>query len=133
MGILRDVRRGVEALERIATGISAAARSHETNLPSLQRLEELERTRGLWEAEVEGILQKAEGKLKAAANSEARTRTMKKSYEEFLDPFGDDREEVEEAIQESDAEPGYAEELQPVRLGVEAESKKAYATRMKFS
>jgi len=133
MGVLRDFRRGVDALERIASGLHGAVRAVHENETSTLRLEELERSRVLWEADVEGMLQKAEGKLKAANNSEARERTMRKAYENELDPFDEDREELEAAIQDRDAEASYAEEVQPVRLGVETISKKQQALRMKFS
>jgi len=133
MGVLRDFRRAVDALERIASGLNGAVRALHENSPATERLEELERSRALWEADVEGMLQKAEGKLKAAANSEARERTMRKAYENELDPFGEDREELQEAFQEGDAEIGYPEEVLPVRMGVEAISKKQQALRMKFS
>ena len=133
MGVLKDFRQAVEALERIAAAVNGAVRSIHENQPSTERLEELERTRAMWEAEVEGILAKAEGKLKAAANSEARERTMRKAYENALDPFGDDSEALEAAIQDRDAEASYAEEVQPVHVDMEELSPKAYAQRLKFS
>jgi len=39
-----------------------------------QRLDELERSRALWEAEVEGLLQKAEGERRQARSAEERAR-----------------------------------------------------------
>jgi len=133
MGVLKDFRRATDALERIAAGLSGSLRAIQANEPSMERLMELERSRGLWEAEVEGILAKAEGKLKAAANAEARTRTMVKSYENELDPFDDEGGEIEARVQEDDAEVSYQEEVLPLHPGMAVESKKAYATRMKFS
>jgi len=133
MGVLKDFRRSTDALERIAAGFAAAARRLEDTSSLTERIQDLERTRGLWEADVEGLLQKAEGKLKAAANAEARERTMQKAHQNESDPFPDDSEEGEAAIQESDVEAGYPEEVLPLRVGVETESKKAYAIRAKFS
>jgi len=133
MGVLKDFRRATDALERIATALNGALRANQASELPLERLLELERSRSLWEADVEGILAKAEGKLKAAANAEARERTMVKSYENELDPFSDDSEELQERIPPVDAEVSYQEEVQPMHLGVAPESKKAYALRAKFS
>lgn len=130
--VLEDFRGIRQALERISVSLSAAARNHEEREPLLHRLNELERTRGLWEAQVEGLLAKAEGKLKAAANAEARERTMQKRYEADFDPFGPHGEEEGPAVPEDDAEVGYPEEVQPVHLGVEAESPRQLRLRYKF-
>ncbi len=133
MGVLKDFRRAADALERIAAGLSGSLQAIRANEPSMERLQDLERSRGLWEAEVEGILAKAEGKLKAAANAEARTRTMVKSYENDLDPFGEDRVEIPERLPEVDADGFLAEEVLPMPESVAVESKKQYALRAKFS
>ncbi len=133
MGVLSDFRRSVDALERIATALSSSLRAaHENRLP-LERLDELERSRILWEAEAEGLLQKAEGKLKAAANAEARTRTMARNYESDADPFVDDREEVAAPLPEGDAPVSDPEGMHFLPVGVAPESKKQYALRHKFS
>jgi len=133
MGILKDFRRAVDALERVAASISAAARAQTDNSQLSERLSDLERGRTMWEADVEGLLQKAEGKLRAAANAEARERTMQKFNEDELDPFGEDSDEIQERVPEEDVEPSYPEEVQPLPVGMEAESRKAYALRMKYS
>lgn len=133
MRVLEDFRRAVDALENISLGLTASLRAIQQNEPSMERLQGLERSRALWEAEVEGMLAKAEGKLKAAANAEARTRTMAKAYENEIDPFDADREQGEDRLSPEDVEPRYAEEVQPLHMGMEAESKKAYALRAKFS
>jgi len=76
---------------------------------------------------------KAEGKLHAASNAEARTRTMKKSYEE--DIFADsDSEgvEVPAGIPPGDDEAIAESEVLPVPLAL-ALNDKTYATRAKFS
>ena len=133
MAVLRDFRRAVDALERIATGLEFATRALADNAPSLERLQELERTRALWEADVEALLMKAEGKLKAAANSEARERTMRKSYEADLDPFDEESDESEMRVPDFDATAGEEEEVLPVRVAVAPESKKAVALRAKWA
>jgi len=131
--VLSDFRRAADALERIATSLSAAARNHEEREPLLLRLNELERTRALWEADIEATLMKAEGKLKAAANSEARERTMQKRYETDFDPFDFDSEEEGAPVPEDDAETGFEEGVQPLHLGVETIAPKQLALRYKFS
>ena len=131
MAILADFRRAADALERLAAGMSAAQRERVEVGPLAERLADLERGRAMWEADVEGLLAKAEGKLKAAANAEARERTMQKSYEADLDPFGDSSDEVEEIIPIGDAEAGEEERVQPVRVDV-APDYKALALSRKF-
>jgi len=82
-----------------------------------------------------GLVAKAEGKLKASNNAEARTRTMQKSYEAYADDLDEDRAPQIEAqplfIPEGDGAAGEAA-LQPLRVGVETNNK-AHPTRMKWS
>lgn len=132
MSILRDFRRAADAIERVAATLMAAANRHEDTAALTARLDELERERTMWQADVEALLMKAEGKLKAAANAEARERTMQKRADD-IDPFSDPGEEIQAPIQESDAALGYPEEVLPLRMDVAPESKKASALRYKFS
>lgn len=103
--------------------------------PAIERLEALELSRHQWEAMCEGLLQKAEGKLKAANNAEARERANKKSYEHLIDPLAEVGDEPEAPhgtlVLGDDASPGEAERLSALRLGV-APTGKALATRAKF-
>ncbi len=131
LGLFRDFRRAADALERLAAGMSAAQRERLDTAPVFERLHELEQSRSLWEAEVEGILAKAEGKLKAAANSEARERTMRKSREADIDPFNIDSEEVEGGLPAEDAWLSHPQEVQPVRVDV-APDYKTLALSRKF-
>jgi len=133
MGVLKDFRRATDALERIATALNGALRTTQASTLPMERLQELERSRSLWEADVEGLLQKAEGKLRAAANAEARERTMKDFHEDDADPFPPDSPEIEARVQDHDAENVFAEEVLPLPVGVAPESRKAFALRMKFS
>lgn len=135
MGILKNFRRAVDALERLAATQAQAVKSQ----PSERRLEELEQLvarleleRARWEAEMDGVLMKAEGKLQAANNSESRTRTMKKAYEKELDPFDPDSEEIETAVPAGDVPTGQEEEMYGVRMGVAPRNSKALATRAKW-
>jgi len=132
MSVLRDFRRIADALERLAATQTRAVTVAEEAHPSEERLDDLELGRSRFEAEMEGLLMKAEGKLKAASNAEARERHQRKQYETDLDPFPDDREEVEPLDPPSYAQAGEEEEMQPVHMGLEKNSK-AYALRAKFS
>jgi len=102
--------------------------------PATERLEALELSRHQWEAMCEGLLQKAEGKLKAANNAEARERANKKSYEHLLDPLdevGEPEAPGRHPDSGNDAAASEAERLHALRLDV-APSPKALAQRAKF-
>jgi len=131
--ILSDFRRIGDALERLAATQTRLVRATEASQPAEQRLADLELSRSQFESDCEGLLMKAEGKLKAAANAEARERTMQKNYENGLDPFAEDSEEVAAPLSESDDETGDPEGMHVVHLGVAPKSKKAEAVRFKWS
>ena len=133
MGVLRDFRRIADSLERLAASVTAAASRQQDSVALTERIEDLERERALWEADVEGLLAKAEGKLKAASNAEARERTMQKRLGDESDPFLAAGEEIEATVPEGDVEVGDPEEVQPVHMGMETISAKEYALRAKFS
>jgi len=132
MAVLRDFRRIADALERLAAGQTAALQAAKEQAPSVARLDALELDRHQFEAEMEGLLLKAEGKLKAAANAEARERHQREKHDAEFDPFPDDREEGPERVPGVYADGSEEEELHPVHLGLEKNSK-AYALRAKFS
>ena len=99
----------------------------------VDRIEELELSRAKWEAELEGLLMKAESKLKASNNAEARTRVMKKSYESFADEGETEiAQEVFQHIPDGNVAPSRAEPLPAMHVDV-AQNDKAGAVRMKFS
>lgn len=100
--------------------------------PFEERLEDLERTRARWEAEMEAILLKADSTLKSASNAESRSRTMMKHAEKLADPLDFESEVVEAAVPEGYAPGGEEEELQPLPLDV-ALTPKEFALRAKFS
>ncbi len=133
MKVLSDFSRAADALQRIAASLTAAAGRQLDSEIVMERLMDLERQRTMWEADVEGLLAKAEGKLKAAANSEARERTMQRKREADFDPFGPYSEEEGEPVPENDAEVGYQEGLLPVPVGLEAVSPRQQRLRAKFS
>ncbi len=131
MGVFRDFRRAADAIERLAAGISTAQRERVDTGPLLERLVDLETSRAMWEAECEALLMKAEGKLKAAANSEARERTMQRNREADIDPFNHDGDEESEVIPRGYAPAGEEEGVPPVRVDV-ARDYKALALSRKF-
>ena len=95
------------------------------------RLEELERNRAHWEAQMEALILKADSTLKSASNAESRSRTMLRHAEKLSDPLDLEGEEVEEAVRPRDAQGGEEEGLQPLHLDV-ALSPKEIALRHKF-
>lgn len=81
------------------------------------RLDEIERTRALWEAELEGVLLQAQNKFRAARAAEERARHLAKSFASDEDGL----EELPEGIRElysGDGEGGEAEGVQPVHESV---------------
>jgi len=131
MGVLRDFRALTEAVNGLSEHIRQARAVQAKSNPSEARLEELERSRALFEADMEALLMKAEGKLQAANNAESRTRTMKKSYEKLVDPFDLDSEEVEAPVSGGYAPLGEEEGVQQLYMDV-APNNKTRALRAKF-
>jgi len=134
---LTEVMRGVSSrLEGIRVLLIEDLRLRSEAGTSSDRLEALELSRVLWEAEVEGTLAKAEGKLKAAANADARARTMSKHAEGLFDEFDPDREgsiqEGRDDVPEPDADPGEGQGVLPLRVGLEATDGKTLARNYKF-
>jgi len=135
--ILANFRRIAEALESVNYTLGLCIAAMREARPADERLEALELSRAQFEADVEGVLMKAQGKLKAAANAEARERTMKKAYEDRIDDFDSNsvhtlsEEEVAD-IRRRDAQGSQEEQVHPVHLDVAPVDKKAYALRAKF-
>lgn len=102
--------------------------------PAIARLEALELSRHQFEAQCEGLLQKAEGKFRAATNAEARERANKRSYEHLLsdlDEVGDPEAPAGRPRSADDVAPGETEGVPPLHLDV-APSVKTLAQRAKF-
>jgi len=133
--IFREFRRLIEAVEGLTGVLSQAAEREKSLGPALDRLTALEISRHQFNAEIEGLLLRAEGKLKAAANAEARERQLKKSYERDAEPFpeeGNGESPAErETLRGNDAAASEAERLQAMRLDV-APNNKALAQRAKW-
>jgi len=133
--VFREFRRLVDAVEGLARELAAIAEQQRELGPALDRVTSLETERHQFHAEIEGLLLRAEGKLKAAANAEARERQLKKSYERDADPFpteGNGDAPIErDPILANDAAAGEAERVQALRLDV-APNNKALAQRAKW-
>jgi len=104
--------------------------------PAIDRLEALELSRAHHEAEMQGLVLKAEGQYRAAFNAEARERTIKKSNERFTDPLDEPGETETPSegvyILKDDATPGEAEGVPPVRLALAPVDGKAAALARKW-
>lgn len=142
MTVFRVFRRFLAAADAINTELrglsvelSELCATLKAQGPTTERLEALELSRHQFEAMCEGLLQKAEGKLRAANNAEARERANKKSYEHLLDPFPEDGERPETPARDpdsgDDAPEREAERLHALRLDV-APNNKTLAQRAKF-
>ncbi len=113
----------IEAVMRLKVSVDALTAAQREAGPAEDRLEALELRQAMWEAEVEGLLMKAEGKLSASNNAENRTRTMKRTYEKFIDPLDPDFEEESTPVRADHAPPSQEEGVQRVRVDVAADYK----------
>lgn len=136
--MIKAFRQLVDALQGIAAGIADAVTLGASLLEELQkrgagaegveaRLEALERSRALWEAEMEGVLLEAENKFKASRSAEERSRGMLKRAQALTDSeegdfegIADLPEEYLEALRARDAAAGEAEGMHPLHAGLEA-------------
>ena len=128
MSVLREISRLPDALHRVASALQAVAESQRDHAPSEERLDELERSRSIWEAEIEAGLLKADSKYKAAANAESRTRKQL----EKLDPFLDEGGPIQDGIPPEYVSVSEEEGVQPLPLAMAEPSKRELAKRMKF-
>lgn len=128
--ILRDFRRLLDALVQAINVLKAVVEDQTEVMrdagPATDRLEALELSRHQFEAEVQGALLEAKGKLKASLSSEARERHMRKQNERDADPLADDgeeRTEEGEGVHILNADPGEEERVSAMRLGLAAGGK----------
>ena len=131
--VFQGFRRLVEAIHNLSDALNGLTRIQEELGPALDRLEALERSRNQFEAECEGMLLKADGKLKAASSAEQRERQLNKANQRLSTEFDPASEEGTEptTVLRNDAAGGEAEGLPPVRLAL-ATNDKAYAVRAKW-
>jgi len=138
LSVFSEFRRLPAVIVELSNAVLEVGRSLESAIEILRetgpvddRLEELERTRAHWEAQMEALVLKADSTLKASSNAESRSRTMLRHAEKLSDPLGLEGEDEREAVPAGDVPRGEEEEVQPVPLGL-AISPKEYALRAKF-
>jgi len=131
--MFRGFRNLIEAILALTSALEDIVRIHREHGAAVERLDKLERERHHFEAEIEGMLLKADGKLRAANSSEARERQLKKAHEKLSDPFSPEEEPASAGphVPTNDAPPGEAEGLPPVRVAL-ASNNKAHAVRTKW-
>jgi hypothetical protein len=132
--IFSGFRRLISAIESLARSMEALANIQRLAVPSVDRLDALELSRHKFEAEVEGLLLKADGKLKAASNAEARERQLRKR-ERLLDPLPPDGNESihqGDTVLPVDAEASEAQGVHTMHMGLAADPKAA-ALKAKWS
>ena len=120
-----------EALLEVGRTLELAIEVQREAGPADERLEELERSRAHWEAQMEALILKADSTLKSASNAESRSRTMVRHAEKLVDPFSEEGDEVPETAPRGDDPRIEAEELLPVPVGL-ATNNKAEAMRAKW-
>jgi len=131
--IFQGFRHFLGAIKALTSSIDALTKVQRELGPALERLEGLERSRIHFEAECEGMLLKADGKLKAAASAEQRERQLKKANERIADPFHDEGVDGTQPapVFPDHVEPGEAPGVPTVRVAL-ARNNKAHAVRAKF-
>ena len=132
--VFQGFRRLLESIQALTDAVLALNETQRQLGPALDRLEALERSRHHFEADCEGMLLKADGKLKAATSAEQRERQLKKANDKTADAFDLDSEEAplgRTHIPEDDAPGGQAPGLPPVRLAL-ASNNKAHAVKTKW-
>lgn len=102
MGIFRDIRQLPESLHALAAAVRRGAdvldgaRGPLEDLARVEgRLEELERSRALWEAEMEAALETAEHRVRTARAAEERSRGMEKRAKALTEAAREGDEEGE--------------------------------------
>jgi len=132
--IFHGFRRLIDAIQASADALDALVRYQQELGPALDRLDALERGRHQFEAECEGMLLKADGKLKAAASAEQRERQLRKSQERLTDSFdleGLEATESRPLVPADDVAPSEAQGLPPLRLAL-ATNDKTHAVKAKW-
>jgi len=124
-----------DAVRDLTLQLATLGRITQEQGPATDRLEALELSHHQFEAKCEGLLLKAEGKLRAANNAEARERALRKSYEHLIDPLAEVGDQPEASTRDPGSSnndpPSEEERLSALRLDV-APSPKELAKRAKF-
>jgi len=138
MGVLSEISRLPAAIHRLTASVQALTELQRQDGPSVERLDELERSRSLWEAGMEALVMRADAKLKASRNAEERARKMRNFDEDLFDDEPEDRTEAEIQrpggggfLPDVDVQASEEAGVHGVPVGVEDDGK-AYAVRAKF-
>ena len=133
MPIFRTFSRLLDAILLLAEAVETLAKAQTSATPAMDRLDALELSRHAFEAQMEGLFSKADGRFRAASNAEARERKLKESYEKDSDPFpeGGEAGSGESPILPVDVAAGETERLSSLHLGV-APTDKTAALAHKF-
>ena len=131
--MFQGFRRLVEAIKALTDVLAALNETQRQLGPALDRLEALEHSRHHFEAECEGMLLKADGKLKAASSAEQRERQLSKANQRLNLEFDPASEEGTEpaTVLPDDAPGGEAPRVPAVRLAL-ATNDKTHAVRTKW-
>ena len=131
--VLLGFRQLLEGIHALTEALVSLDKTQRRLGPAIDRLEALERSRIHFEADCEGMLLKADGKLKAAASAEQRERQLKKANDRHADPFNPDGDQAPEdaPVPPHDVAGGETPGVPPVRL-VLATNDKTHAVRTKW-
>jgi len=131
--VFRDFRRLLGVFEGIGATLTELVTLLRADEGMADRLTKLEDHRRSWEADIEGVLLKAEGKLAASNNAEARTRTMKRHAERLADPLDIDGEGEPAAVPSGDVEGSEEGEMPAVYRPLAPIDSKQNAMNAKFA
>ena len=133
--VLRWFSKLVEAIQALTDAVEAVADSQKQLGPARVRLDALERSRHQFEAECEGKLLKADGKLKAASSAEQRERQLKNANDkrlESFDPDGPAQPEPGADVLTDDAQGSPADRVLGMHMALASTNKKAAGQRAKW-
>jgi len=125
----------LHSVDKLVLSIEALDKTQRELGPGQDRLDALELSRVRFEAECEGLLLKADGRLKASSAAEARERQLKRSYDkrDVFAPNGDEAATDEEraVLREVLGKPRLPEEHVPMHE-IDAPTEKQLAVRAKW-
>ena len=133
MAFFPGFRSLIEAMQALTCALLDLVRIQRELGPARERLDALERSRHHFEAECEGMLLKADGKLKAASSAEQRERQLKKANERLSTEFDPEREEgtEPETVFANDAPRGETPRVPALHLAL-ATNDKTHAVKAKW-
>jgi len=134
LAIFSGFSRLLDAFRLLTEAVQSLANAQRSAAPAIERLDALELSRHKFEAEVNGVLLEAKGKLKAAANAEARERHQRETYEANFNPVPEagDEGSGESPILPDHVEASETERVSALRLDL-APGTKAAALNAKWA